>query len=161
VTGRACIYRFASAILLLICPNDNACDEVTADVEAGETGTDKLSLLADGPDILSGALPTMIGVGDMRGRIAVGLIDGIEFVITSFTGVGVGSTEDCANAEAAIKETNNATQKNFVFIDRYSEIYYLKGCRCAAGGFTHVAKDSLNNKKVVKLKAFIYTNHKD
>jgi len=131
-------------------------------VFAAETGVMVLSLVADGPDVFSIELPTIIGVGDTRGRIAVGLIAGIVSVFTSFTGVGVGSTLDCENADADIRETNNATQKNFVFIDRCSGDLLLKRvlsrCRlwCA-----HVAKDSLINKKVVKLKTFIYINHKD
>ena len=85
----------------------------------------------------------------------------MEFVTTTSTGVGVGSAGDCERAGSDVKERNKATQKNFVYIvDRAGDLLQLKGdvIRAALG---RVGKDSLIDKKVVKLKTFIYVNHKD
>jgi hypothetical protein len=59
----------------------------------GELGVDAGTAAGTaGPEIFSDA-PTTIGVGETRGAgVAFGFIAGIEFVTTTFTGVGVGST---------------------------------------------------------------------
>ena len=80
------------------------------------TAGNGLSIGAEGPDTLSGALPTIIGVGVTRGRVCAGLIAGMELVTTTSTGVGVGSAGDCENVERNDAERNKATQKNFVYI---------------------------------------------
>ena len=73
----------------------------------------------------------MIGVMDGRGTGAARFTVGIEFVTTTFTGVGVGSIADCEKAETDINGANNPTQKSFVFIVhwRFTE---LKGAAVQA-----------------------------
>lgn len=130
------------------------------DLAAELTADEVLADAADGPEDLSDD-PTIIGVGEILGAgFDDSLIVGIEFVTTTLTGVGVGSTVDCDSAGRLRQETNNATHKSFVFITSVPEIiYYVKGA--AVRGVTRLNTDSLIIKKVVKLKTFIYTNHKD
>jgi hypothetical protein len=85
-------------------------------LEFETTGNGTSIAAADGPDSFSEELPTIMGVGVTRGRIWAGLTAGIEFVTTTSTGVGVGSADDCENAASEVKESNKATQKNFVHI---------------------------------------------
>lgn len=90
--------------------------ELTGNEEAASAGT-------EGPDVLSDA-PTIIGVGEIRGLTAgaVGLATGIEFVTTTRTGVGVGSTRDCESAGRLKQTTDSATHKSLVFIRRLFRI---------------------------------------
>jgi hypothetical protein len=78
--------------LLFIWPKLNERDELEALVAELENGTDEVSD-ADGPPIFSDE-PTIIGVGETRGAATgVSLTGGIVLVITTLTGVGVGSID--------------------------------------------------------------------
>jgi hypothetical protein len=78
--------------LLFICPKLNECDELEALAAEVVYGTEEVSV-ADGPPVFSDA-PTIIGVGDTRGAgTGVSLTGGIVLVITTLTGVGVGSID--------------------------------------------------------------------
>ncbi|MBA3351828.1 MAG: hypothetical protein H0U23_05280 [Blastocatellia bacterium] len=70
----------ARAVPVAVCADDS------------DDGT--LSVLIDGPDFVL-VEPTTIGVGVTRGAgIEFGFNAGMEFVTTTFTGVGEGSTAD-------------------------------------------------------------------
>jgi hypothetical protein len=147
--------------LLFICPKLRARADLEAVAAELAMGTDELSATAEGPETFCEA-PTIIGVGDTRGTAAgVSLTVGIVFVTTTLTGVGVGSAIGCARAGRLQKERNKATQKSFVFIDSCSGLYYLRVSSWCGLWRARLTKDSLINKKVVKLKTFIYINHKD
>src|SRR5688572_7257127 len=89
--------------------------EVAVALGAGDGAV--LSGSLDGPELLS-ALPTTIGVGVTRGLVAkAGSGGGIEFVTTTtLTGVGVGSTPDCENADDPRMRRDRDAHKNFIFI---------------------------------------------
>jgi len=79
--------------LLFICPKLKA-PTVPVAVCADDSDDGTLSVLTDGPDFVSVA-PTTIGVGVTRGAgVEFGFNAGMEFVTTTFTGVGVGSIAD-------------------------------------------------------------------
>ena len=78
--------------MLFIWPKLNEREELEALVAEFEKGTEEVSE-ADGPPIFSEE-PTIIGVGETRGAATgVSLTGGIVLVITTLTGVGVGSID--------------------------------------------------------------------
>ena len=81
----------------------------------------------------------MIGVAEGFGAgVAAGRIGGIVLVITSLTGVGVGSTPWLNPAHTAAKTTKEA-QRNFVVIIFGS---LLQGENCGSGNISRIYKDS-------------------
>jgi len=82
--------------LLFICPKlkELKARAVPVAVCADDSDDGTLSVLIDGPDFVS-VEPTTIGVGVTRGAgVEFGFNAGMEFVTTTFTGVGVGSIAD-------------------------------------------------------------------